>query len=59
MDMLISLRFYAEIVAQLLGFKGFIPPYATAKGNAIARGVNFASGAAGLRRQTGRNLVSS
>ncbi|KAJ1704220.1 hypothetical protein LUZ63_003999 [Rhynchospora breviuscula] len=45
-----------DVLAQLLGFRGLIPPYATAQKNAILRGVNFASGASGLRRETGRNL---
>ncbi|KAF3337327.1 GDSL esterase/lipase [Carex littledalei] len=45
-----------DVLARLLGFRGLIPPYASAQKNVLLRGVNFASGAAGLRRETGRNL---
>lgn len=44
--------------AQLLGFSTYIPPYARARGPALLRGANFASGAAGIRDETGTNLVS-
>ncbi|KAJ4849981.1 hypothetical protein Tsubulata_004876 [Turnera subulata] len=42
--------------AQLLGFRDYIPPYATARGRNILRGVNYASAAAGIREETGRQL---
>lgn len=45
------------IAAELLGFDGYIPPYATARGQDILRGVNYASAAAGIRSETGRQLV--
>lgn len=43
--------------AKLLGFHGFIPPYASTRGQALLAGVNFASAAAGIREETGRQLV--
>lgn len=43
--------------AQLLGFDNYIPPYTTARGQEILTGVNFASAAAGIREETGRQLV--
>ena len=43
--------------AEILGFRNFIPPYARARGPEILRGVNYASGAAGIRDETGNNLV--
>lgn len=45
------------IAAQLLGFRTFIPPYSRTRGRALLRGVNYASGAAGIRDETGNNLV--
>ncbi|KAJ0829039.1 putative triacylglycerol lipase [Helianthus annuus] len=47
----------ADVIAQLLGFDKFIPPFATAKGGEIVTGVNYASGAAGIRAETGQHLV--
>ena len=47
------------IAAELLGFKEYIPPYSTAKGKQILKGVNYASGAAGIRSETGQHLVCS
>lgn len=46
------------IAAQLLGHRNNIPPHARTRGPAILRGLNFASGAAGIREETGNNLVS-
>ncbi|XP_062165341.1 GDSL esterase/lipase At1g29670-like isoform X2 [Alnus glutinosa] len=37
---------------QLLGFEDYIPPFATARGKEILKGVNYASGAAGIRNET-------
>ncbi|PON54638.1 Lipase [Parasponia andersonii] len=45
-----------DVVAELLGFDDYIPPYATANGQDILGGVNFASAAAGIREETGRQL---
>lgn len=44
-------------VAQLLGFPAYTPPYTGTTGPALLRGVNFASGASGIRDETGNNLV--
>ena len=46
------------VAAELLGFDEYIPPYSTAKGKEILKGVNYASGAAGIRCETGQHLVS-
>ncbi|KAJ7968807.1 GDSL esterase/lipase family [Quillaja saponaria] len=45
-----------DVVGELLGFDDYIPPYATASGQEILRGVNFASAAAGIREETGQQL---
>lgn len=45
-----------DVVAELLGFDNYIPPYSTASGREILQGVNFASAAAGIREETGRQL---
>ncbi|MQM11091.1 hypothetical protein Taro_043995 [Colocasia esculenta] len=49
-------RTVVDILAQLLGFRGYIPPREGTRGTAILRGLNFASGAAGIRDETGNNL---
>ncbi|XP_027101519.1 GDSL esterase/lipase At1g29670-like [Coffea arabica] len=41
-----------DFIAQLLGFDNFIPPYATARGQDIIKGVNYGSGGAGIRDET-------
>lgn len=43
--------------AQLLGFPNYIPPYSRARGRALLQGANYASGASGIRDETGNNLV--
>lgn len=40
-----------------MGFDDFIPPYAEASGDDILKGVNYASAAAGIRDETGQQLV--
>ncbi|KAJ0682396.1 putative triacylglycerol lipase [Helianthus annuus] len=49
-------RTMADIIGQLLGFPKFIPPYATATDQEISIGVNYASGSAGIREETGSHL---
>ncbi|KAL3513463.1 hypothetical protein ACH5RR_026180 [Cinchona calisaya] len=49
-------RTYVDILAQLLGFPNYIPPYARIRGRAVLQGANYASGAAGIRDETGNNL---
>jgi len=46
-----------KIAAQLLGFPTYIPPNSRARGLELLRGANYASGAAGIRDETGNNLV--
>lgn len=43
--------------AELLGFDSYIPAYTQARGQAILKGVNYASAAAGIRDETGQQLV--
>ncbi|KAK9714488.1 hypothetical protein RND81_06G098200 [Saponaria officinalis] len=45
-----------DVIAELLGFKERIPPYSTASGYEILKGVNYASGAAGISKETGSHL---
>ncbi|KAK7245591.1 hypothetical protein RIF29_40438 [Crotalaria pallida] len=42
-----------DFITEALGFDHFIPPYANTSGSDIIEGVNYASGAAGIRRETG------
>ncbi|KAM7505884.1 hypothetical protein LguiB_004788 [Lonicera macranthoides] len=49
-------RTMADITAELLGFNNYIPPFATASGQNILFGVNYASAAAGIRDESGQNL---
>ncbi|KAJ8625322.1 hypothetical protein MRB53_033852 [Persea americana] len=49
-------RTIVDLLAQLLGFRDFIPPFVTTGGRAVLRGLNYASGASGIRDETGFNL---
>ncbi|KAL5704084.1 hypothetical protein ACHQM5_022557 [Ranunculus cassubicifolius] len=49
-------RTVVDVLAQLLGFPNVIPSYVEARGIAMVRGVNYASGASGIRDETGDNL---
>ncbi|KAH1128603.1 hypothetical protein AAZX31_06G302700 [Glycine max] len=49
-------RTYVDALAQLLGFPTYIAPYSRARGLELLRGANYASGAAGIREETGSNL---
>lgn len=49
--------YYVLIAAEQLGFDNYIPPFATARGMEILKGVNYASGSAGIRNETGRQKV--
>ncbi|KAB1221488.1 hypothetical protein CJ030_MR2G020840 [Morella rubra] len=42
--------------AELLGFATYIPSFANATGSDILKGVNYASGSAGIREETGKHL---
>ena len=47
------------IIAELLGFDNIlIPSYATTRGQDILKGVNYASGAAGIRSESGQQMVT-
>ncbi|KAK7245598.1 hypothetical protein RIF29_40445 [Crotalaria pallida] len=45
-----------DIITEFLGFENFIPPFANTSGSDILQGVNYASGAAGIRKETGKHL---
>jgi hypothetical protein len=49
--------FFFTQTAKLLGFDNYIPPFANADGDQLLTGVNFASAAAGIREETGQQLV--
>ncbi|XP_027347896.1 GDSL esterase/lipase At1g29670-like [Abrus precatorius] len=49
-------RTSVDIITQLLGLDDFIPPFANSSSSDIVRGVNYASGAAGIRNETGTHL---
>uniref|UniRef100_A0A2N9HYQ9 SGNH hydrolase-type esterase domain-containing protein n=1 Tax=Fagus sylvatica TaxID=28930 RepID=A0A2N9HYQ9_FAGSY len=42
--------------AELLGFDDYIPSYATTRSQDILKGVNYASGAAGIRSESGQQM---
>ncbi|XP_059432330.1 GDSL esterase/lipase At5g45670-like [Corylus avellana] len=46
-----------DVLAQNLGFSEYIPPFATARAEEILRGVNYASGSARIRNETGRIYI--
>uniref|UniRef100_A0A6N2M5E9 GDSL esterase/lipase n=1 Tax=Salix viminalis TaxID=40686 RepID=A0A6N2M5E9_SALVM len=43
-------------VAEILGFHNYIPPFATAREADMLYGLNYASGSAGIRDETGQEL---
>ncbi|XVE71857.1 hypothetical protein DITRI_Ditri10aG0185500 [Diplodiscus trichospermus] len=45
-----------DAIVELLGFEEYIIPFAKAKGKSILKGVNYASGSAGIRNESGRQL---
>ncbi|PWA83005.1 SGNH hydrolase-type esterase domain-containing protein [Artemisia annua] len=49
-------RTVADLIGEFLGFTEFIPPYATATDNEIRTGVNYGSGSAGIREESGSHL---
>ncbi|XP_051129833.1 GDSL esterase/lipase At1g33811-like [Andrographis paniculata] len=49
-------RTFVDVLAQLLGFRNYILPFARARGRALLDGANYASGASGIRDETGNNL---
>ncbi|KAJ0008028.1 hypothetical protein Pint_30817 [Pistacia integerrima] len=53
-------RNLADILAQLLGFENFIPAHAASKGDQdILKGINYASGGAGIREETATNTLGA
>ncbi|XP_047338847.1 GDSL esterase/lipase At1g29670-like [Impatiens glandulifera] len=49
-------RTYVDFLAEFLGFKRRIPPFATAREESILTGVNYGSGGAGILDMTGQSL---
>ncbi|KAJ6681772.1 GDSL-LIKE LIPASE/ACYLHYDROLASE-RELATED [Salix koriyanagi] len=45
-----------DIIAEILGFHNYIPPFATAREADMLYGLNYASGSAGIRDETGQEL---
>ncbi|KAG5245829.1 GDSL esterase/lipase [Salix suchowensis] len=45
-----------DIIAEILGFHNYIPPLATAREADMLYGLNYASGSAGIRDETGQEL---
>ncbi|KAL5096974.1 hypothetical protein RYX36_001301, partial [Vicia faba] len=48
-----------DIIGELLGFPNFIPPFANTTGFDILEGVNYASGLAGIRNDTGKQTAGT
>ncbi|XP_038889284.1 GDSL esterase/lipase At1g29670-like [Benincasa hispida] len=46
-------RNMADFIAEFLGYDNYIPPFKNTRGWNILKGVNYASGAAGIRDETG------
>ena len=46
------------LIAELLGYENYIPSFATASGQDILKGVNNASAAAGIRSESGQQMVT-
>ncbi|CAN4105701.1 unnamed protein product [Withania somnifera] len=46
----------ADFLAELLGFNHYIPPFSSVKDSEILEGVNYASGSAGIRSDSGSHL---
>ncbi|XP_073043627.1 GDSL esterase/lipase At1g33811-like [Primulina eburnea] len=49
-------RTFVDALAQILGFPNYIQPYTEVRGRALLQGANYASGASGIRDETGNNL---
>ncbi|KAK1424874.1 hypothetical protein QVD17_20215 [Tagetes erecta] len=49
-------RTFADFMAEYLGFTNHIPAFAFSNGSDILLGLNYASAAAGIRRETGHHL---
>ncbi|XP_060200196.1 GDSL esterase/lipase At1g29660-like [Lycium barbarum] len=49
-------RNMADLLAEHLGFDHYIPPFASATGDELLQGVNYASGYAGIRNETGSHV---
>jgi len=49
-------RTTVDIIADILGFDEHIPPFATVSNSQLLRGVNYASGSAGVLEETGKHF---
>ncbi|KAG4132393.1 hypothetical protein ERO13_D08G029200v2 [Gossypium hirsutum] len=52
-------RTAVDFIAENLGFTSSMPPFAESQGENILNGVNYASGAAGIRDETGKHLIQN
>ncbi|KAG6756178.1 hypothetical protein POTOM_039603 [Populus tomentosa] len=50
-------RTVPDVLGELMGFKSFIKSFPTAEGSQILEGVNYGSGYAGIRDETGKHMV--
>ncbi|GAB2299023.1 hypothetical protein Dimus_033098 [Dionaea muscipula] len=49
-------RTTVDLIGEHLGLESYIPPFATTNGLEILKGVNYASGSAGIRNETGQHV---
>ncbi|XP_034889984.1 GDSL esterase/lipase At2g19010 [Populus alba] len=49
-------RTVPDVLGELMGFKSFIKSFPTAEGSQILEGVNYGSGYAGIRDETGKHM---
>lgn len=49
-------RTTVDLIAEALGFNNFIPPFARSQSTDTFQGVNYASGSAGIRDESGQHL---
>ncbi|GMH05190.1 hypothetical protein Nepgr_007030 [Nepenthes gracilis] len=49
-------RTTVDLIGDYLGLESYIPPFANSSGQEILRGVNYASGSAGILRETGQQV---
>ncbi|GAB2212433.1 hypothetical protein Droror1_Dr00020399 [Drosera rotundifolia] len=51
-------RTTVDLIGDLMGLENYILPFSNASGQQILQGVNYASGSAGIRNETGQHVVS-
>ncbi|GMI74202.1 hypothetical protein like AT1G29670 [Hibiscus trionum] len=48
-----------DFIVELLGFKRYMPPFSQVRGKDVLKGVNYASGSAGILDETGKNNMGA